>query len=98
MKSYLHCSKKHVHSKNSHLTVTKSSETSFKTEAVILGTAPENTSHVSDYLKIHPHSTRSSNGGSSVSKKAINIYTINLKHLTHSSTVKDHTSALCHVT
>jgi hypothetical protein len=78
--------------------VIKSSETSFKTEAVILGTAPENTLHVSDYLKSHPHSTCSSNGGRSVSKKAINIYTINLKHLKQSSTVKDHTSALCHVT
>jgi len=68
MKSYLHCSKKHVHSKNSQLTVIKSSETSFKTEAVILGTAP-NTLHVSDYLKIHSYSTCSSNGGSNVSKR-----------------------------
>jgi len=84
--------------KNSQLTVIKSSETPFKTEAVILGTAPQNTLHVSDYLKIHPYSTRSSNGGSSVSKKAINIYTINLQHLKHSSAAEDHTSALCHVT
>jgi hypothetical protein len=84
--------------KNSQLTVIKSSETPFKTEAVILGTAPEKTLHVSDYLKIHPYSTRSSNGGSSVSKKAINIYTINLQYLKHSSAAEDHTSALCHVT
>jgi len=76
--------------------VMKSSEMSFKTEAVILGTAPENTLHVLDYLKIHPYSIRSSNGGGSVSKKAINIYTINL-HLKHSSTAIDHTSALCHI-
>ena len=78
--------------KNSQLTVIKSSEMPFKTEAVILGTAPENTLHVSDYLKIHSYSTHSSNGGSSVSKKAINIYTINL-HLKHSSAAEDHTLA-----
>ena len=84
--------------KNSQLMVIKSSETSLKTEAVILRTAPENILHVSDYLKIHPYSTLSSIGGSSVSKKAINIYTINLQYLKHSSTANDHTSALYHIT
>jgi hypothetical protein len=60
----------------------KSSETSFKTEAVILGKAPEKTLRVSDSLKIHPYSTHPSKSGSSVSKKAIKMFTIHL-HMKH---------------
>jgi hypothetical protein len=62
--------------------VMKSSKTSFKTEAVILGKAPEKTLHLSEYLKIHPYSTHSSNSGSSFSKKAIKMFTIHL-HMKH---------------
>jgi hypothetical protein len=62
--------------------VINSSEMSFKTEAVILEKAPEKTLCVSDNLKIQPYSTHSSNGGSSVSKKAINMVIIHL-HLKH---------------
>jgi hypothetical protein len=61
--------------------VMKSSEMLFKTEAVFLGTTPENTLHVSISTFIHILHTQAM--VAAFPKKAINVYSTNLQHLKH---------------